>query len=51
MMRIWKWPIVLSALTIFGLLAALLGQDKPWWIASWIALGVPLLVIARALAR
>ena len=51
MMRVWKWPIVLSALTIFGLLAALLGQDEAWWIASWIALGVPLLVIARALAR
>ena len=47
MMRIWKWPIVLSALTIFGLLAALLGQDEAWWIASWIALGIPLLVIAR----
>ena len=51
MIRLWKWPIMLSALTLFGLLAALLGQDEAWWIASWIALGIPLLVIASALVR
>jgi hypothetical protein len=45
------WPIVLAALTVLGLLAALLGQDEAWWIVSWLALGTPLAVIGRALLR
>ncbi|HEY4165433.1 MAG TPA: hypothetical protein VGM96_01615 [Reyranella sp.] len=50
-MRIWRWPLLLAALTIFGLLAALLGQDAAWWIVSWIALGIPLAAVAWALIR
>jgi len=49
--RIWRWPLLLAALTIFGLLAALLGQDEGWWIVSWIALGMPLAAVALALIR
>jgi hypothetical protein len=49
--RVWRWPVALAALTVFGLLAALLGQDEAWWIVSWIALGVPLAVVAWALLR
>jgi hypothetical protein len=43
--QIWKWPLVLAALTVLGLLAALLGQDALWWAVSWAALAAPLAVI------
>jgi hypothetical protein len=46
--RIWRWPVVLAALTVFGLLSALLGHGGLWWVLSWAALAVPLLVIAAA---
>ena len=46
--QIWRWPIVLAVLMAFGLLSALLGQGGVWWVLSWIALAVPLLVIAAA---
>lgn len=46
-MRIWRWPVAVAALTLFGLLAALLGQGGVWWVLSWIALAAPLLLIAR----
>jgi hypothetical protein len=32
----------------FGLLSALLGQGGIWWVLSWVAMAVPLLVIAAA---
>jgi len=38
-------------LTVFGLLAALLGHDAVWWGVSWAALGVPLVVILACLLR
>lgn len=46
---IWCWPIILAAVTLLGLGAALLGQGGLWWWLSWIALGVPLAVMARHL--
>lgn len=49
--RLWKWPLVLAALTLFGLLAALLGQDAVWWIASWVTLAAPLAVIVLCVLR
>ncbi len=48
---VWTIPLSLAALTIFGLLAALLGQHGVWWVLSWIALAIPLLVIVRCLLR
>ena len=45
--RQWGWPIGLGALTLFGLLSALLGGGDPWWWMSWAALALPLLEIAR----
>lgn len=45
--RVWRWPAVIGALTLFGLLSALLGQGGIWWALSWIALSVPLLVTLR----
>jgi len=49
--RIWKWPLVLAALTVFGLLAALLGQDALWWALSWATLAAPLAVIVICVRR
>lgn len=43
--RQWLWPIVLAVVTIFGLLAALIGEGGIWWALSWLMLAVPLLVI------
>ena len=43
-MHIWGWPIALALLTIFGLLAALLGVGLWHWL-SWIALSVPVVLI------
>jgi len=49
--RIWRWPLVLAMLTIFGLLSALLGQGGVWWPLSWIALAAPLVVIVALVHR
>ncbi|NYT83558.1 hypothetical protein H0A70_18925 [Alcaligenaceae bacterium] len=40
--RIWGIPIVLAALTCFGLLSALLGTGAWHW-ASWLCLAIPLI--------
>lgn len=48
---VWRWPVVLAALTIFGLLSALLGEGGLWWILSWAALAIPLLAMAVCLVR
>jgi hypothetical protein len=48
---VWRWPAILAALTIFGLLSALLGEGGVWWGLSWAALAMPLLVIAICLVR
>ncbi|MFG6455428.1 hypothetical protein [Roseateles sp. BYS96W] len=44
--RVWAWPIALSVLSASGLISALVSDD--WgdgW--SWLALGLPLVVMAR----
>ncbi|HEY4135725.1 MAG TPA: hypothetical protein VGO34_10975 [Alphaproteobacteria bacterium] len=43
--RIFRVPLMLAVVTLFGLLSALLG-DGLWDVLSWIALGLPLAVIA-----
>ncbi len=44
-MKLWGWPSMLAGLVIFGLLSALLGQGGIWWVLSWVALAIPLVVI------
>ncbi len=44
--RIWTVPLILAALTVFGLLAALLGTGV-WHALAWIALTAPIVVVAR----
>jgi len=45
--RQWGWPIGLAALTVFGLLSALLGEGGIWWWLSWLTLATPLLAIVH----
>jgi hypothetical protein len=44
--RLWAMPLLLAVLILFGLLAALLGTGI-WYLLSWVALIVPVLVIVR----
>ncbi len=44
--RVWTIPLLLAALTIFGLLAALLGTGI-WHALAWAALAVPIVVAVR----
>jgi hypothetical protein len=50
-MRQWGWPLTLAVLSLFGLLAALLGQGGIWWVLSWVALASPLVAIVVHLHR
>jgi D-alanyl-lipoteichoic acid acyltransferase DltB (MBOAT superfamily) len=40
---VWRAPIILAILTVFGLLAALL-KTGTWHWAAWLALAVPIVV-------
>ena len=44
--RLWAWPVALGLLTVTGLVTALVsdGWGDAW---SWLALGVPVAVMAR----
>ena len=46
--QIWLSPVVLGVLTVFGLLAALLGIGIWHWL-SWLSLAVPLVIVVRQL--
>jgi hypothetical protein len=48
--KIWTKPLLLAALTLFGLLAALLGTGG-WHVLAWLALAVPLLVVSNVLIK
>ncbi|MQK16751.1 hypothetical protein EIZ80_24830 [Escherichia coli] len=42
---IFRWPLLLGALSLFGLISALVG-DEVYDLLSWLTLGVPLVLIA-----
>jgi hypothetical protein len=48
--RIWRMPLILASMTLFGLAVALLGDERGREI-SWCALGAPLLTIAWQIHR
>jgi hypothetical protein len=48
---IWRWPVLLAVLSLFGLLSALLGQTGVWLPLSWIALATPVGVAAICIGR
>jgi len=44
--RVWAWPVALGVVSTTGLISALVSDT--WGDAwSWLALGLPLLVVAR----
>ncbi|GAB2886688.1 hypothetical protein GCM10027278_03740 [Paralcaligenes ginsengisoli] len=43
LVRVWAAPVLLGVLTLFGLLAALLGTGLWHW-AAWLALAIPVAV-------
>jgi hypothetical protein len=47
--RVWAAPSLLAALSIGGLLGALLGESLPWKAVAWTALAVPVLLAAHAI--
>jgi hypothetical protein len=49
--HVWRWPIGLGILILAGLFSALLGQTTAWQAVAWIALAIPLLVIAFYVAK
>ncbi|MDR5813488.1 hypothetical protein QCE62_07790 [Caballeronia sp. LZ033] len=44
--KIWTIPLLLAALTLFGLLSALLGTGV-WHALAWLALAVPVAVVLK----
>ena len=44
--KVWGAPLILALISIFGLLAALLGTGI-WYVLSWIAMIVPLAIIVK----
>jgi hypothetical protein len=48
---IWGGPAMMAALIVFGLSSALLGQGGVWWALSWVALTIPLIVIATCVYK
>ena len=47
---IFRWPLLLAALSLLGLLSALLG-DELYDVLSWLSLGVPVVLTAIVWAR
>lgn len=45
-LELWGMPILLAALSLFGLTTALLGEG--WWdLLGWLTLSTPLVIIIR----
>ena len=47
---IFRWPLLLAVLSLFGLVSALVG-DEVYDLLSWLSLGVPLLLIGLVWLR
>ncbi|MCS4304232.1 hypothetical protein [Chryseobacterium sp. BIGb0232] len=45
-LKLWGTPILLALLSMFGLIAALLG-DGLWDILGWLTLSIPLFLIIK----
>ena len=44
--KVWRIPLLLGLVTLFGLLAALLGTGL-WYDFAWLAMALPLVIIVR----
>ncbi|MCT2563633.1 hypothetical protein [Chryseobacterium herbae] len=45
-LKLWGMPLLLAFLSLFGLIAALLG-DGIWDVLGWLTLSVPLFLIIK----
>ncbi|MBD9413114.1 hypothetical protein IB234_00965 [Pseudomonas sp. PDM16] len=41
---IFRWPLLLAVLSLFGLISALVG-DEVYDLLSWLSLGIPLVLL------
>ncbi|WP_445220636.1 hypothetical protein ACKWRH_11675 [Bradyrhizobium sp. Pa8] len=48
---LWTVPVLLALVTLFGLLAALVGEGGIWWALSWATLAVPSVLSFYCLVR
>lgn len=46
-LRLWGKPLLIGLLSITGLIAALVG-DNYWDVYSWLALGLPVVIMIRS---
>ncbi|HKG08664.1 MAG TPA: hypothetical protein VKB19_19500 [Pedobacter sp.] len=44
--KVWGMPVLLSIITIAGLLSAIVGVGA-WHVFSWVALGIPVCVMLK----
>lgn len=47
---IFRWPLLLAVLSLFGLLSALIG-DELYDLLSWLSLGVPVVLLGLVWVR
>ncbi|WP_184874105.1 hypothetical protein [Chryseobacterium sp. G0240] len=45
-LKLWGIPVLLAVFSLFGLIAALLG-DGIWNVLGWITLSIPLILIIK----
>lgn len=45
-LRLWGMPLLIALLSLAGLIAALVG-DSYWDVFSWLALGIPIVIVIR----
>lgn len=50
MMRIWRWPVLIAAISAVGLIAGLISEGAGDWL-SWLALSVPVMIALHGLHR
>ena len=48
--KIFRWPLLMALLSLFGLLSALIG-DEFYDLLSWLSLGVPLVLLGVVWVR
>jgi hypothetical protein len=51
LLGIFRVPLLFAALILFGLLAALLGQQLFWYCLSWIALSIPVAAVVWCILK
>ncbi len=48
--RLWLWPVVLGAITVFGLVMALI-RDGPWDLVGAVCIVIPAIISIRLIIK